>query len=1434
MRRLFLVLIMLIFSIGVWAQTITLSFTGQDAANHHVQLERVIITNLSQNWQETLYWPDTTLTLNSGVGINDNNDPVGFKLYQNNPNPFNGITDASLTVVDAGSVALEITDVNGRAIENRIYASLPAGTHHYRVTLSAAGTYIMTARQNGKTSSIKMINNGSGGENSIMQLEHVVGEIIAKSGDGTKSNVTHPWAYGDNLTIMGYSTICGTECTKQFSRQLLYNETITIYFSESITTPTVAASSVSNITSNSASVSSSVSGNCGVISRGFCYGTSSNPTISGQHTSNGNGTGSFTGTLSGLTPSTTYYVRAYATNAAGTAYGSQTSFTAPAQPAVTTNNVSNITTNTATGGGNVTSQGTAPVTSRGVCWSTSHNPTIANSHTTNGSGTGGFTSNITGLTQGTTYYVRAYATSSAGTAYGNEVCFTTSVLQVPTVITSTVTNTTSTTATCGGNVTSDGGATVTARGVCWSTSPNPTTNNNYTTNGNGVGSFTSVLTGLSSNTTYYVRAYATNSVGTAYGNEHSFTTPSPFVCGTSLLTDIDGNVYNTVQIGQQCWMRENLKATHYADNTTIPQGNTNTSYTDPYYVHFSNEVYLYNWAAVMHGESSSNANPSGVQGVCPTGWHVPSDAEWTQLTDYVSNRSQYWCNSSSPNIAKALAGTQDWQASTTTCAVGNTPHNNNSTNFSAMPVGYFYGPISSSYSAYDYYGRYTLYWSASANGSMYAYNRCLYYDDPDFSRGQTYLYYGLSVRCLLDDGNALTIQPPVVTTTLVGNVTLNSATCGGNVTDDGGALVSARGVCWSTSHNPTTSDSHTSDGIGLGIFTSSITGLIQQLSHSTTYYVRAYATNSAGTAYGNEESFTIPAARPEGDSLPCPGTPTVTDIDGNIYNTVQIGNQCWMKENLRTTHYADNTEIPEGGSANSNFDSHSYTEPYRFVPNNDTSNISSYGYLYNWSAAMHGASSSGANPSGVQGICPTGWHVPSDAEWTQLINYVKSQNAYRCSGNTYIGKALSSAMGWNSNNEECTIGNDASTNNATGFSALPAGEYYWNVTDHFTYFGDWANFVSSKESGSSPDIAFGGYSLYYNQKSITTDSGYRKDGGYSVRCVRTESGSAAVTTTMPDSITDNTAFCGGDVTDDGGSTITARGVCWSTSHYPTITDSHTTDGTGTGPFTSSITGLSGNTTYYVRAYAINGSSTVYGAEEKFMTLPQGDARPCPGTPAVTDIDGNVYNTVKIGQQCWMKENLRTTKYADNTSISRGYSNSSTTTAYWYYPNNNASNLPNYGLLYNWKAVMRNASSSSSNPSSVQGICPTGWHVPSDAEWTQLMDYVSNQSQYLCNLHYIAKALADTMGWNSSSNSCAIGNNPFANNLTNFSAIPAGRFYYTNYGTYDNFGDYAYFWSCTGYGTATGYGFGLASGGINCSVSSNYYKNFGYSVRCIKN
>jgi uncharacterized protein (TIGR02145 family) len=164
-----------------------------------------------------------------------------------------------------------------------------------------------------------------------------------------------------------------------------------------------------------------------------------------------------------------------------------------------------------------------------------------------------------------------------------------------------------------------------------------------------------------------------------------------------------------------------------------------------------------------------------------------------------------------------------------------------------------------------------------------------------------------------------------------------------------------------------------------------------------------------------------------GDGQPCYGTPTLTDIDGNVYNTVQIGTQCWMKENLRVTQYSIGFTIPLGNETN-------YSTVYRYYPNNDSSNVLNYGYLYNWIAVMGGLGSSGANPSGVQGICPIGWHVPSDAEWTQLTDYVSSRNQYVCgSDSTFIAKALASQIGWD-NSFSSELGDMPSNNNATGFS----------------------------------------------------------------------------------------------------------------------------------------------------------------------------------------------------------------------------------------------------------------------------------------------------------------------------------------------------------------------------------------------------------------
>lgn len=196
-----------------------------------------------------------------------------------------------------------------------------------------------------------------------------------------------------------------------------------------------------------------------------------------------------------------------------------------ATPTLTTTAASSISTTTASSGGNVTYGGNYAVTARGVCWNTATAPTTANSFTSDGGTTGSYSSSLTGLTPGVLYYVRAYVTNASGTTYGPGITFTTTGASVPTLAATTaITNNFVPLASSGGNVTSDNSSAITARGVCWNTSTNPTTANSKTTDAGTTGSYTSSLSGLAANTTYYVRAYATNGIGTAYGAEVSFTT----------------------------------------------------------------------------------------------------------------------------------------------------------------------------------------------------------------------------------------------------------------------------------------------------------------------------------------------------------------------------------------------------------------------------------------------------------------------------------------------------------------------------------------------------------------------------------------------------------------------------------------------------------------------------------------------------------------------------------------------------------------------------------------------------------------------------------------------------------------------------------------------------------------------------------------------
>ena len=364
--------------------------------------------------------------------------------------------------------------------------------------------------------------------------------------------------------------------------------------------------------------------------------------------------------------------------------------------------VSSIYSTTAICGGNVLDLGSVPGSnSHGICYSTSPNPTTSSSVAGAGSGMGAFQVKLTGLTPSTTYYFRAYVTNARGTTYGAEWTFTTreeGYLPEPTlpvVNTVSVTSVTSASALFNGSVTDDGYADVTARGFCWGLYPNPTIDSTNSVDGSGLGNFSHNVAQLQDATTYYVRAYATNSVGTAYGEELTFTTDTlvSASCGQIRVEDADGNFYSTVLIGTQCWMKENLKTTHYADGEEIPYSSATYIEAAHYFYPGGNannvETYglLYNWNAAMHGATyTSTTDPTGVQGICPDGWHLPSYAEVVTLMNYVRATPEYLCNNASTNISKALADSLYWTTSTFACNPGNDPSANNATGFSARPA----------------------------------------------------------------------------------------------------------------------------------------------------------------------------------------------------------------------------------------------------------------------------------------------------------------------------------------------------------------------------------------------------------------------------------------------------------------------------------------------------------------------------------------------------------------------------------------------------------------------------------------------------------------------------------------------------------------------------------------------------------------------------
>lgn len=384
------------------------------------------------------------------------------------------------------------------------------------------------------------------------------------------------------------------------------------------TPPSVKIYDAISTTYTSANVTGEVTdeGTSSVTERGFIYGKQGESRQDTMYC--GSGAGEFPTRLTGLEPNTTYNCFAFAKNDGGIGTSGKVTFTTRDYNVamVTTNEVENVGTATATCGGNVMDDGGADITERGVCWGTSHNPTTSGSHASAGNGLGEFTCNMTNLSANTTYHVRAYAKNSKGIGYGEEEHFTTLDFNLPEVTTANVTNITQTTAKGGGNVTDDGGTTVTERGICWSTSHNPTVSGSHANSGTGTGSFTCNITNLSAHTTYYVRAYAINSKGTTYGEEVSFnTSANPPTVSTGSVTSItttsatgSGNVTSdggsTVTERGLCWSTNHnpaISGNHAISGTGTGSYTVNITGLTPnttYYV----KAYAINSQGTAYGE----------------------------------------------------------------------------------------------------------------------------------------------------------------------------------------------------------------------------------------------------------------------------------------------------------------------------------------------------------------------------------------------------------------------------------------------------------------------------------------------------------------------------------------------------------------------------------------------------------------------------------------------------------------------------------------------------------------------------------------------------------------------------------------------------------------------------------------------------------------